>query len=96
MEAETTEQNFSSINKTDKVINDLRINTKWLITLLLCFFLGILGVHRFYHGKIGTGILMIFTLGGFGIWITIDIIMILFGKFTKKDGSLVHVRIPSH
>lgn len=86
----------SSTTKTDAVINDLRINTEWLITLLLCFFLGIIGVHRFYNGKIGTGVLMIFTLGGLGIWVTIDIIMILFGKFTKKDGTLIPVRIPAN
>lgn len=60
------------------------------------FFLGSnIGVHRFYNGKTGTGILMILTLEGFGIWATIDIIMILFGKFTKKDGTLIPVRIPA-
>lgn len=88
-------QAVSPVNKTDAIINDLRINTEWLITLLLCFFFGIIGVHRFYNGKIGTGVLMIFTLGGLGIWATIDFIMILFGKFTKKDGTLVTVRVPA-
>ena len=39
---------------------------------------------------------MIVTLGGLGIWATIDFIMILFGKFTKKDGSLIPVRVPAH
>lgn len=83
-------------NKTDAILNDLRLNTEWLITLLLCFFLGIIGVHRFYNGKIGTGILMIFTFGGIGIWTTIDLIMIIFGKFTKKDGTLIPVRVPAN
>lgn len=82
------------LNKTDAVIQDLRLNTEWLVTLLLAFFLGVIGVHRFYNGKIGTGILMILTLGGFGIWVTIDVIMILFGKFTKKDGTVITVRVP--
>ncbi|MFC5835119.1 TM2 domain-containing protein [Nonomuraea insulae] len=59
----------------------------WLATVLLCFFLGVLGVHRFYVGKIGTGILMIITLGGFGVWVLIDFIMILIGKFTDKQGQ---------
>ena len=54
--------------------------------ILLCFFLGALGLHRFYVGKIGTGILMILTLGGFGIWMIIDFVMIVIGKFTDKEG----------
>lgn len=61
----------------------------FVATLLLCFFLGSLGVHRFYAGKIGTGILMILTLGGFGIWTLIDLIMIIVGKFTDKEGNLI-------
>lgn len=61
----------------------------FVVTLLLCFFLGGLGIHRFYAGKIGTGILMFFTFGGFGIWILIDFIMIIIGKFTDKDGNLI-------
>ncbi|GAA2401669.1 hypothetical protein Cme02nite_58160 [Catellatospora methionotrophica] len=59
----------------------------WLVTLLLCFFLGALGVHRFYVGKIGTGILMLVTFGGLGLWVLIDFIMILIGKFSDKQGQ---------
>jgi TM2 domain-containing membrane protein YozV len=59
----------------------------WLAALLLCLFLGGLGVHRFYVGKIGTGILQILTLGGLGIWVLIDLIMILVGKFRDKQGQ---------
>ena len=53
---------------------------------LLCFFLGTLGIHRFYVGKIITGILMILTLGGLGIWTLIDLVMIIVGSFKDKNG----------
>lgn len=59
----------------------------WIVAVLLCFFLGVLGVHRFYVGKIGTGILQLITLGGFGIWTLIDFIVILIGKFSDKQGQ---------
>lgn len=58
-------------------------------TILLCFFVGGLGVHRFYAGKVGTGLLMLFTLGGLGIWTLIDFIMIVCGKFEDSDGLAI-------
>jgi len=60
-----------------------------LAALLLCLFLGGLGVHRFYVGKVGTGVAMIFTLGGLGIWVLIDFIMIIVGNFTDINGRYV-------
>jgi TM2 domain-containing membrane protein YozV len=58
-----------------------------VVALLLCFFIGILGVHRFYVGKIGTGVLQLVTFGGLGIWALIDIIMIILQKFTDSEGN---------
>ena len=57
-----------------------------LVALLLCFFLGAFGIHRFYVGKIGTGILMLVTLGGVGIWALIDLIIVAVGSFKDKEG----------
>lgn len=68
------------------VVNNTNVNTavvhagkpknKW-IALLLWFFLGVFGGHKFYEGKIGMGILYIFTLGLFGIGLLVDLIVLL-------------------
>ncbi len=60
---------------------------KILPAFLLCFFLGWLGVHRFYVGKQGTAVLMFLTFGGFGIVWLLDFINILIGSFTDKQGN---------
>lgn len=63
---------------------------KRLAALLFCLFLGPIGVHRFYVGKIGTGVLTIITFGGFfGIWPLIDVILILCGGFKDKQGLIL-------
>ncbi|GEM_PF-5154291 len=57
-----------------------------VLTLVMCLFFGVFGAHRFYVGKIATGFLMLFTFGGFGIWMVIDLIVIAFGSFTDGEG----------
>tara|TARA_B100000676_G_C17878203_1_gene732440 strand:+ start:368 stop:607 length:240 start_codon:yes stop_codon:yes gene_type:complete len=61
----------------------------FVATLILCILLGGLGVHRFYVGKVGTGIIMLLTLGGLGIWQLIDIIRIAIQKFKDSDGAVI-------
>jgi hypothetical protein len=57
-----------------------------LSAALLCFIFGLLGAHRFYVRKYGTAVLMIFTLGGLGLWVLIDFILILSASFTDREG----------
>ena len=56
---------------------------------LLAGGLGTFGIHRFYVGKTGTGILMLVTLGGLGIWSLIDFIVIAVGSFKDKEDRLL-------
>ena len=75
----------------EKLLNSSTITstTDWLTLFLLTFFVGVLGVHRFYVGKIGTGFLMLLTLGGLGVWFLVDLILVVTGQFTNKDGEKI-------
>lgn len=69
--------------------NNQNRDERWLACLLLCIFLGPFGVHRFYVGKIGTGIIQLLTFGGCGIWYIIDLVMIVIGNFRDSSGNVI-------
>src|SRR5574344_1566316 len=84
----STAQNMNNQNAQQKNTN---VSPKSrLAACLLCFFLGGLGIHRFYVGKTGSGVAQLFfnwlTLG---IWSLVDFIMICCGTFTDGDGKVI-------
>ena len=87
--APTAEDNQDTSSTPDVESKEVAVDDEpkeWLVTLLLSFFLGFLGIHRFYTGKTGSGVAMLLTFGGCGIWSFIDFIMILMGKYTDSQG----------
>ena len=83
-------------NKNVKDNNKIKVNNattnnvvkkpkKWAMALIISIFLGWLGIDRFYMGYIGTGILKLISLGAFGVWFILDIILIA----TKHDFAKV-------
>lgn len=72
-------QNQPALNRTNE--------DRWLIALILCILVGSLGVHRFYTGNIVTGVLMLITLGGCGVWTIIDLIMIAANTYRDGNGN---------
>lgn len=59
----------------------------WLTAVLLSFFIGSLGVDRFYMGYTTLGIIKLVTFGGCGIWTLIDFIMIVMNTLPDADGN---------
>ena len=80
--------NLESVDITNTT-SEVTSNKSKTVALLLCIFLGGLGVHRFYVGKIGTGIVWLLTGGVFGIGWIVDIIQIALGNFKDKSGALL-------
>ncbi|MEE1310014.1 MAG: TM2 domain-containing protein [Bacteroidaceae bacterium] len=76
----------SDVNRS-KEHSKTKSSRNWIVTLILCLFFGVFGAHRFYAGKIGTGILQLFTVGGYFIWTLWDLAHILNGKFTDSEGN---------
>ena len=59
------------------------------IAFILAIVLGVFGAHRFYVGKIGSGILMLCTVGGLGIWYLYDVILVASGSFRDSEDRRV-------
>lgn len=68
--------NVNTNNNMNPAMFGVRVKNKW-VAFLLCFFLGYLGAHKFYEGRIGAGILYLLTAGVFGIGWLIDCIVLL-------------------
>ena len=81
----TTQNVYNTNNYYNSNISD----KNWLVALLLCIFVGGFGIHRFYAGKIGTGILWLLTGGCFGIGVIVDLIMIAMSNFTDGFGRKI-------
>ena len=82
-----------TINQAIKGKTDISDSTKakntWITTFLLCLFLGNIGAHRFYTGRKITGFIYLFTMGGFGLANFTDLILLIMGKYTDKNGFFV-------
>ena len=70
-------------------MRDVPSDKRALTTGLLCIFLGVFGAHRFYVGKYVTGFLQLITLGGLGLWMLFDLIMVITGQFKDKEGRRI-------
>ena len=73
--AEITENNLHPVSPKSR-----------LVAAILAWYFGVFGVHRFYAGRIVSGIFMILTFGGLGFWALVDAIVVLCGEFKDSDG----------
>ena len=85
MSKETIESNNENQDKSEK---------NGLFVFLICAFFGTLGFHRFYVGKIGTGVFWLLTIGCFGIGWLVDMIKLLTGNFKDSKGKKVCIEWP--
>lgn len=71
--------------------NKQKSEKDFIVTLLLSIFLGVFGIHRFYAGKVGTGLIWLFTLGVFGFGYIADIVIITAQSFDDKNGKTITI-----
>ena len=79
----------TNTQKLNAMITENVSRKDWTTALLLCLFLGNLGVHSFYSGNTVRAVLQLFTLGGCGIWTLIDLILIIQNKYTDGEGLFI-------
>jgi len=85
---------------TDKTLTDATISAEqlssvasvdhgrhFLAVFFLSFMWGSFGVDRFYLGKIGTGVLKLVTFGGLGVWVLVDLVLVMSGSMRDKEGN---------
>ena len=70
-------------------MEEVESKKSWIVSLILCFFFGIFGIHNFYAKKIKIGIIQLVTLGGLGVWALIDLFYIIQQKYKDKDGNII-------
>ena len=58
-----------------------------LTAILLCFFLGSLGIHRFYLGYTLIGVIQLLTFGGLLIWVIVDLIRLIIGSLKDSEDN---------
>jgi len=85
----TITANADTLNNVYSTVQNSMGSKKKTITLILAIFLGFFGVHRFYVGKTGTGILYLFSFGLLGIGWIYDIIMLFTGNFKDVNNDLI-------
>ena len=76
-----------TISKADAATAGGLDDNEMIIAAILCFFLGYLGIHRFYLGYTTVGILQLLTVGGCGIWVIIDLVRILTGDLGRNPDA---------
>ncbi len=86
-------QNIKKAEKTEKVKKEEKKSKQFaggksqLVALILAALVGALGIHRFYLGYIGIGVIQLLTLGGCGVWALIDLVRIITGNLKPKGGE---------
>jgi class 3 adenylate cyclase len=86
--SKTPEEVKTELSKSTKETSAVS-DKKRLLTAILCLCFGIFGAHRFYAGKIKSAKVMLYTIGGLGIWYVIDTVIVLFGEFTDDEGRKI-------